>query len=182
MRLSVNWLLGLAVCCVIGCGVPCMAGPLHAAEYREIQWADLIPGTWHPEKLFEGFDFGEIPDEDQRAGKAYRKLMEEWAKAPVNDKIHGQRIQLAGFVAPLEWDGTAMKEFLLVPYFGACIHVPPPPANQIIHITMEKAAAGVGIMDIVRVYGTLLIEKKNYGGTEIAEYIMRLDKIEPYQN
>ena len=49
--------------------------------------------------------------------------------------LDGKTIRIAGFIAPLEFDGSRISAFLLVPYVGACIHVPPPPANQIIYVT-----------------------------------------------
>lgn len=48
--------------------------------------------------------------------------------------LDGAVVRLAGFVAPLAFEGGQMTEFLLSPYVGACIHVPPPPANQVVRV------------------------------------------------
>ena len=62
----------------------------------------------------------------------------------------------SGFIVPLDSsDSTTIEEFLLVPYFGACIHVPPPPSNQVIHVVPEKPLKGFQIMDPVTVQGVL---------------------------
>ena len=59
-----------------------------------------------------------------------KKMRDVWDNAPVNTAIVGQQVRIPGFVVPLEDTKDGMKEFLLVPYFGACIHSPPPPAND----------------------------------------------------
>jgi len=48
-------------------------------------------------------------------------------------------IQIAGFIVPLELgDFTeTVSEFLLVPNPLACIHIPPPPPNQMIYVKMD---------------------------------------------
>ncbi|WP_412554208.1 DUF3299 domain-containing protein [Shimia sp. MIT1388] len=51
-----------------------------------------------------------------------------------NDAIVGQTVRMPGYLLPLELDGNLAVEFLLVPTVGACIHTPPPPANQIVHV------------------------------------------------
>ena len=53
--------------------------------------------------------------------------------------LNGQYVKLPGYVVPLESDaGGLLSEFLLVPYYGACIHVPPPPSNQIVYVRLNK--------------------------------------------
>jgi uncharacterized protein len=59
----------------------------------------------------------------------------------VNKSLEGATVRLPGFIVPLEGvkDGS-VSEFLLVPYFGSCIHVPPPPPNQIVYVHNGKRA------------------------------------------
>lgn len=80
-----------------------------------------------------------------------------WNEAPVEQSLEGQKIRLPGFVIPLERKGDQVLEFLLVPYFGACIHSPPPPANQIIHVVMSKPTADMRMMDTLWVSGRMKI-------------------------
>ena len=54
------------------------------------------------------------------------------------EDLDGRVVKMPGFALPLEFTGTAVTEFLLVPYVGACIHVPPPPPNQIVHVRSAK--------------------------------------------
>ena len=48
----------------------------------------------------------------------------------INPALEGQRIEIAGFMVPIEVKGQSVSQFLLVPEAGQCIHVPPPPLNQ----------------------------------------------------
>jgi uncharacterized protein len=53
-------------------------------------------------------------------------------------RVDGQQVRLPGFIVPLEDYMEEAAEFLLVPYYGACIHTPPPPPNQMVHVVMEN--------------------------------------------
>ena len=65
-------------------------------------------------------------------------LMSDEAKTPsVVASLNGRSVRLSGYVVPLKHKGTRVSEFLLVPYVGACIHVPPPPQNQIVYVTTK---------------------------------------------
>jgi hypothetical protein len=55
-----------------------------------------------------------------------------------NAALDGQQIRMAGYLLPLEHADEGVSDFLLVPYVGACIHVPPPPANQIVLVRLGK--------------------------------------------
>jgi hypothetical protein len=68
-------------------------------------------------------------------------------------------VRIPGFVVPLEDTKDGIKEFLLVPYFGACVHSPPPPSNQIIHVLPKSAVKNVRSMDAVWITGTLSNEQ-----------------------
>lgn len=56
----------------------------------------------------------------------------------VNESLNGKRIRMPGYLLPLEFSEDGVSDFLLVPYVGACIHVPPPPANQIVFVRLAK--------------------------------------------
>ncbi len=61
-----------------------------------------------------------------------------------NTELDGATIRMPGYVLPLEFNGTKVTEFLLVPWVGACIHTPPPPPNQIVHVTLDESNAFEG--------------------------------------
>jgi hypothetical protein len=64
-------------------------------------------------------------------------------------------VKIPGFVVPLEGDTDAITEFLLVPYFGACVHVPPPPSNQIVYVIFSEGVPIDNLYDAVWVTGKL---------------------------
>ena len=78
-----------------------------------------------------------------------------------NSELEGELIRMPGYVLPLEYDGEDVVEFLLVPFVGACIHTPPPPANQIIHVIIEDGYKAKGMYEPVWVRGTLKAEQSN---------------------
>ena len=150
-----------------------------AGAFREIKWDELVPKNWDPMAELKGLDFNSLTDADPRAAQAMKKMREVWDNAPGNPQIDGQAVRIPGFVVPLEESKDGIKEFLLVPYFGACVHSPPPPANQIIHVLPQSPAKGVRSMDAVWINGVVRREKTDsYMGA--AGYRMQAQSIEPY--
>ena len=73
----------------------------------------------------------------------------------VNRELDGVQVRMPGYALPLEFDGRGVTEFLLVPYVGACIHVPPPPANQIVFARLQTAYEPKDLYDPVWITGRL---------------------------
>jgi hypothetical protein len=100
-------------------------------------------------------------------------------KAPDNLKVHdGKTVKIPGFMVPLEDNQRAVTEFLLVPSPQACIHVPPPPPNQMVYVKMKKGTQAA--MGPIWVYGTFRLTTKTsmYGD---ASFEVEGDVVEPYQ-
>jgi len=76
----------------------------------------------------------------------------------VNPDVIGEDVRIPGYVLPLEFDGQKVTSFLLVPYAGACIHTPPPPANQMVHVTYAHGIEVTGLFTPVWVEGTMNAE------------------------
>ena len=150
------------------------------AVYREIDWDALLPRDWDPAKAFKGLNLGRLNDADPRAMQALEKLKEMWEHAPTTPALNGVRVRIPGFIVPLERTRDAISEFLLVPYFGACIHTPPPPANQIIHVFPAKMLKNGTAMEPVWVSGVLEAARS---GTSMgsAGYRLNADLVEPYK-
>jgi hypothetical protein len=140
----------------------CLASVAHAAP-AEIDWLELMPAE--DRKALE-----EMPEiehnspetngfSDQGGLKQEAGLPEVMYSAKTVPSLNGQQIRLGGYPVPLETDSKGRStEFFLVPYPGACIHVPPPPPNQIV---MVRYPAGIALEDIYAplwVDGTLRIE------------------------
>ena len=140
----------------------CLALPLQAAEdYRDIKWEALVPKGWDPSKDLKALDLGKLQDNDPRAMEALEKIRQMWDNAPTDPALAGAKVRLPGFAIPLENKAGKVSEFLLVPYFGACIHTPPPPANQIVLVVPAKPAGGFRSMDTVWVSGVLKTTRTN---------------------
>lgn len=150
-------------------------------DSRVVEWDDLIPPDYQPAALLEGLDVDALSDDDPRAQEAMEKLKALWDEAPVREDLDGREIKLPGFIVPVEADAEETTGFLLVPYYGACIHVPPPPANQTVYVITE---AGRGtrpeLFDVVWVTGTMSVKRIE---NDIAEagYTLYANHVEPYE-
>lgn len=114
---------------------------------NEIKWSDLIPEGYEPEKLLTKYEkdierLNNLPDGSEEGLEIINRITAEINNAPMNEKLNGKLVSLAGYIAPLDIKNGTINRFLLVPYFGACIHVPPPPMNQTILIS---TAPGQGL-------------------------------------
>lgn len=150
-------------------------------DIREIEWDALIPEDWRPDVLMDQYNADEISDDDPRAQQLLDKLKALWNEAPVVPALEGQRVKLPGFVVPLEMDAKRIDQFLLVPYYGACIHVPPPPANQTVHVVAGEGKGFEGqLFDTVWVTGTMRVESLS---SDLAEAGYRLENasVVPYE-
>jgi len=76
------------------------------------------------------------------------------SRAP-NPALDGQIVRMPGYLLPLETSGKRVREFLLVPWVGACIHTPPPPPNQIVHVTLDQPYEHDGLFKPVMVTGRM---------------------------
>jgi hypothetical protein len=176
-----------AALCALALGLPALAqtpaapkpGTTVATAAREIKWDELLPPGWDPMKDFKSAGYAGLSDADPRAAAALKDLRDAWDKAPLNTALDGQVVKLPGFVVPLDEGKAGLTEFLLVPYFGACIHTPAPPANQVVHVLPRTAAKGLRSMDTVWVSGTLHLDRSD---TYLGASGYRIDalKVEPY--
>ncbi len=95
-------------------------------------------------------------------------------------KLEGKMVRIPGFVVPLDDFQEEGAEFLLVPYYGACVHTPPPPPNQIVMVSMTgKKAIKLNLFDAVWMSGRIKIAsvESPYG---TVGYQLEGLKVEPY--
>ncbi len=168
-------LQGMCFCALLFCIFPVVftrpvfAEPTKDTLYEELLWENLLP---------ESVRGGNLPPESITTSQELDSFLKKRNDATANQSLQGKDVKIYGFVVPLERDdNTALTEFLLVPYFGACIHVPPPPQNQIIHVTVDDASVKLQAMDTVFVYGTIGIE---YVSSSLgdAAYTLKASKLE----
>lgn len=99
----------------------------------------------------------------------------------VRPEFDGAKIKLPGYIVPLSFDDNmVITEFFLVPFFGACIHVPPPPPNQMIYISYKKGLKLESLYDPFLVEGTLVIKEHSNEEMGTASYSLVIDSIYPY--
>ena len=158
-----------------------VALPLWAAEPRDLTWSEMIP----PDAPTEVPNMKPLHDlsqmSDALAAESAPAAKQDLPNAPVVQSLDGQAIRLPGYIVPLEVNEEGRTtEFLLVPYFGACIHVPPPPSNQIVHVRSEL---GVKLEELYQPYwieGALQVKAST---SELADagYQMDAQKIYVYE-
>lgn len=102
--------------------------------------------------------------------------------------LNGQFVRIPGYALPLEYDGAAISEFLLVPYVGACIHVPPPPQNQMVFVKLAEPFIVTNLFTPVWITGRVAIERTEKvvplsdGKAPVtAGYVVEIAKVEPYR-
>lgn len=136
----------------------CSFSAAYASEVRTLRWEEMVPAD-APLLLSTAplHDLNQLTDIlAEEAGPA---AAQQHPNAPVVAELNGIRMKLPGYIVPLTIDDNSrITEFLLVPYFGACIHVPPPPSNQMVYVTSE---GGVALGDMWQPYwieGRLSVE------------------------
>lgn len=156
-----------------------LAGAFAAADApRALRWRELIPASLADQPVGP-------PAVDHTNPDVFTQLS-PWGDLPMSElvvpELDGADVTIAGFVVPLNLtEDNRVDEFLLVPYFGACVHVPPPPPNQVIYVT---AAEGEGlaaerIYDAWEVRGRLTVAARQSAMAQ-AGYSLRADELTLY--
>ncbi|MBA1199762.1 hypothetical protein M2396_004396 [Pseudomonas sp. BIGb0278] len=157
------------------------SSPVWAAEPRELDWPALIPegAPVQAPQLAPLHDLSQIGN--ALAAESAPPAPQQSANAPVVQALDNQQVKLPGYIVPLEVSEEGRTtEFLLVPYYGACIHVPPPPSNQIVHIFSEM---GVRVEDLYQPYWIEGRMQVKASSSELADtgYQMEAEKIYAYE-
>ena len=148
------------------CCLMLVSGVVNASEVKEVYWEDLVPP-----------DFNELAP--QQATDHNNKMAQLQPDAPVVDIYNGERVKVPGFIVPLEGTAELTTEFLLVPFFGACIHVPPPPSNQIVHVKMNEGVPVENLYDAVWVEGIFSTTRYS-SDLAAAGYSMQGEAVHPF--
>ncbi|MDA0360962.1 MAG: DUF3299 domain-containing protein [Proteobacteria bacterium] len=120
------------------------------SNFEEIEWTELMPAEdlealQNPPDYIMDIEEGSAEDKVVNQGEKPTDMFfdDEYQRAllstTVVSEMDGKAIRIPGFIVPLEFnDDKTVSQFFLVPFFGACIHVPPPPPNQVIHVTSSN--------------------------------------------
>lgn len=154
--------------------------------YKTIDWNDLMPDPWVKEMTKDMAAMSKLSylqdssDEATKAMSAIRKKLDE---APIVKTQLNKKVRIPGYAVPLDAERSDKREFLLVPYFGACIHTPPPPANQIVLVrptAQSKIKKMPESMDVLWVEGELK-EGRVSTGQGVSGYLLEAVSVAPYE-
>lgn len=159
-----------------------------AAEFRELDWLELLPDQDRRALMSQGpISHDGSPEGARRPilggdNEAYDQSTYFWYSSDFVGELNGQQVRLPGFVVPLEYDDQQrVTEFFLVPYFGACIHLPPPPPNQIIYVKADEPLSLTSIYDPYVVEGEMRTETTS-NAVGLSAYSIGAVNIRPYQD
>lgn len=142
------------------------------SDVLQLEWIDLIPENERNLVDNVGMPLQLNHEED---------APEQSRLGGVRQELNGSTVRIPGFVIPLEGDEKAVTEFMLVPFLGACIHVPPPPPNQLIYVRFEGGAPIQELWDVVYIVGTLKTETVSHELAEIG-YVLEGVAVEAYDD
>lgn len=145
-------------------------GVLRGEDVIDLDWEDLVP---EGQTTIPRFLRGVLPHDAN--GLAARQPQ----STGVRNDWNGRIVRLPGFIVPIDYKGTGVTAFILVPYVGACVHVPPPPANQLVFVTTPEPYESKGLFEPVNVTGMFGTASTS---TQLAEigYALSAEKIEPH--
>lgn len=153
-------------------------------DVSKIMWEDLIPQGYEPSVIMKKYQktIDDTPEGSPEEKVLFDKIMSEFNNAPANDTLAGKKVKIPGFVSPLDENNGMVGDFLLVPYFGSCIHSPPPPVNQTV-LVQPKAGKSIPmerIYEPVWVTGHMKVELQN---TDLAQagYLIEEAQLEMYK-
>ena len=158
--------------------------------FREIEWTALIPpedleALMNPPDYLAQITDGSVEDQissqiqNSIAAATNDRYQQALVSQDVVGDMDGQSVKIPGFIVPLEFSNQRVTEFFLVPYFGACLHAPPPPPNQIILVNAPSGLTMGSLQDPFWISGKLTVETTD---NEVATSVYSLDmaKYDPY--
>ena len=160
-------------------------------DFQTIEWPDLVPPKileilLNPPAYLADIEDGSIEDQinsqikASTGGDSEDAYQQALVSVEVNAEFDGANVRIPGFIVPLEFDDEqTVTQFFLVPYFGACLHMPPPPPNQIIFVDAPQGVQISALYDPFWVQGKLSTSfEENDMAT--SAYSMAMAGIEPY--
>ena len=161
-------------------------------DYNEIEWTELMPADdlqalLNPPEFLADIEDGSSNDRVEalgdlgESGEQTKRFEEALKSTRVIEAFDQQRIRIPGFIVPLESnEQQQVTQFFIVPYFGACLHLPPPPPNQIIYVEYSDGLEVTTLYDPYWFEGTLVIDhtQKELGDSA---YTLRLDDAYIYE-
>ena len=160
--------------------------------FKTVEWTDLMPeedlnALSNPPEYINEVEDGSFEDQinDQFQNTINTIAEDRYQQALVStsvvSELNGESIRIPGFIVPLEFnDDQTITQFFLVPYFGACIHMPPPPPNQMIFVNYPKGLKLNALYDPFWISGVLKTSLQE-NDMATSAYAMDMQKFESYQ-
>lgn len=168
---TLRWLIVMSWTCLAGIS-SAGAAPV-ATEVRNLTWFDLLPDNER-----------NVPAPSSPAAGLFDHngpAMTQTGSSTINNRVDGWQVKVPGYIVPLDMEGDKVRSFFLVPYYGACIHVPPPAPNQMIYVELPEALSGISMYEAQWVIGTLSIKGKT-NPLATASYSLKASKVLRYTN
>ena len=105
---------------------------------REMHWNTLSPAGWNPGQILQRLGVMKVSDGEPDARRIEAEIQREWDKAPTVALTDDKPVRMTGYPVLLDDGDGLARTILLVPYRGACIHRPSPPANQMVKVSFKK--------------------------------------------
>jgi len=159
---------------------PTSAPPKHIKGFElpnhvlQVDWDELLPPS------AESTTTQAPPPVHTYLGEAGPAAMQT-GSAAVNPDLEGLTLRIPGFIVPLDANAEGLvTEFFLVPYYGACIHVPPPPPNQMVYVKPTKPILVKDTFNAYWITGVMHVQVRS---THMASssYSMKVEKVEVYE-
>lgn len=154
------------------------------SQVHQLGWNELIPDA--EKKLIERYQLPSSQDFTEQVLLSIQANSDEEYKSAlistnVVEDVIGRAVSISGFIVPLEVsEDRSIRSFFLVPYYGACIHYPPPPPNQIIYVALEDVFTQYNMQQAYTVEGIL-----NRGMFEdpmgTSAYVLEVNRITSFQ-
>lgn len=159
--------------------------------YQTIEWIEMMPKD-DLEALMNPPDYiGQIVDgsaEDNmdtlnnlaEGNEQVQRFQSALKSTRIVEDFIGKKVRIPGFIVPLEGEDQKITEFFIVPFFGACLHMPPPPPNQIIHVEFKDGVELVNLYDPFWFEGTLSA-KMISNDLGASAYAMTINSVYPHE-
>lgn len=158
-------------------------------SYQTLEWTDLLPQSdWealaNPPEYITGIEDGSIEDQMMSSLEGMGAWDDPYQQALVSRKVveefDGKNVRIPGFVVPLEFDDDlTITQFFLVPYFGACIHLPAPAPNQTVLVNYPQGMEMAALYTPFWISGEMQTEITE-NEVAISAYAIEMHEIEVY--
>jgi len=161
------------------------------SKYQQVEWIDIMPkddleALMNPPEYFGQIADGSSQDnlealnEMAEGNENIKRFQSALTSTRIVETYLGKDIRIPGFIVPLEGEDQTITEFFIVPFFGACLHMPPPPPNQIIHVEYKQGVELENLYDPFWFEGRLKA-KQISNDLGASAYGMTVNKVYPHE-